>query len=57
MGAHDSQRKNCCLIMNTSVIIIIMTAVIFYTYIGYGLVVWVMLKIRQIKKGLWSTHK
>lgn len=43
------------MIMNA--LIIAMLAVVFYTYVGYGLVVWVMLRFRKIKHQLWTSHK
>jgi ABC-type dipeptide/oligopeptide/nickel transport system permease component len=36
---------------------LIMTAMLVYTYLGYGLVIWMMLKIRKFKDKTWTTHK
>ena len=56
MGTHDQKRKTGS-VMNTTIIMTLMVAIIFYTYVGYGLVIWIMLKMRKFKKLIWSTHK
>jgi hypothetical protein len=43
--------------MITRAIIISMLGIVFYTYLGYGLVVWIMLKWRKMKIELWSFLK
>lgn len=43
--------------MIANTLIILMLAVVFYTYVGYGLVVWVMLRFRKIKHQLWNSPK
>jgi hypothetical protein len=34
------------------IIFLLLTAVVLYTYIGYGIVLWVMVKLKQMKKRL-----